>query len=163
MDSREAVRIGLDMSQMVALAYVDDMTDDELMKRPDPGCNHIKWQFGHVISSDRQMIEAVAPGSMPALPDGFADRYSKETATSDDPTAFDSKEELLSAYHEQRAGALAALDGLTDEDLSRAAPEEMQAYAPTVGAAFSMLGSHLMMHAGQWAVVRRQLGRPPLF
>jgi hypothetical protein len=28
---------------------------------------------------------------------------------------------------------------------------------------FSMQGSHWMMHAGQWAVLRRKLGRPPLF
>ena len=38
------------------------------------------------------MQEGVAPGSMPPLPGGFADRYTKETAASDDPAAFDSAE-----------------------------------------------------------------------
>jgi hypothetical protein len=32
-----------------------------------------------------------------------------------------------------------------------------------VGALFSVEGSHWLMHAGQWAVIRRQLGRKPLF
>jgi hypothetical protein len=32
-----------------------------------------------------------------------------------------------------------------------------------VGDVFSMQGGHLLMHAGQWAVVRRKLGRKPLF
>ena len=27
----------------------------------------------------------------------------------------------------------------------------------------ALAGTHWLMHAGQWAVVRRQLGRPPLF
>jgi uncharacterized protein (DUF1330 family) len=51
------------------------------------------------------------------------------------------------------------LAGLSEEQLAGSAPESMQAYAPTVAAAFSMLGSHWLMHAGQWVIVRRELGR----
>ena len=109
------------------------------------------------------MISGVLPGAMPDLPDGFRDQYGKETTSSDDPSAFHSKEELLSLYREQRAAAEAALEKLSDDELSQPGPPEMQAYAPTVGAAFDLLGGHWMMHAGQWAVIRRQLGRPPLF
>ena len=29
---------------------VDSTTDAEMMKRPCEGCNHIKWQVGHLIS-----------------------------------------------------------------------------------------------------------------
>jgi hypothetical protein len=41
--------------------------------------------------------------------------------------------------------------------------ESMQGYAPTVAAVYDMQGSHYLMHAGQWVVVRRQLGKPPLY
>ncbi len=163
MDAKTALKSGIDTGNMVSMAYLDDLTDEEMMKRPHPGCNHIKWQVGHLIASEHQMIEGVAPGSMPPLPEGFVEKYSKETATSDDPSAFDSKDELLRVYQEQRAGTLAALAATDDAALSGAAPESMQAYAPTVGSAFSMQGGHWLMHAGQWAVLRRQLGRPPLF
>ena len=100
---------------------------------------------------------------MPALPDGFVEKYTKETAASDDATAFCTKAELLAAAAEQWAAALAALAEMSDDDLDAATPEPVNAYAPTAGAVFSMLGSHWMMHSGQWVVVRRQLGRPPLF
>ncbi|MHC4877508.1 MAG: DinB family protein, partial [Planctomycetota bacterium] len=103
MNSRDAIKAGLDMGNLVGMAYLEDMTDDELMQRPVPGCNHIKWQIGHLIASENQINEGVAPGSMPALPEGFAERYTKETSTSDDPAAFDSKETLLGLYQEQRA------------------------------------------------------------
>jgi hypothetical protein len=157
MNAREAIRVGIDMGQLVALAYLEDLTDKELLHRPDPKCNHINWQVGHLISSEHQMIEAVAPNSMPALPADFAEKYA------DDGSQFCCKEELLAAFHQQRAATLAVLEKCQDADLDKPSPESMQAYAPNVGAAFSMQGSHWLMHVGQWAVIRRQLGRPPLF
>jgi len=163
MNARDAIKLSIDSGKMITLAYLDDLSDDDLLQRPHPDCNHIKWQAGHLIASEHQMIETACPGSMSALPDGFAERYTKETAPSDDPAAFDSKDDLLRLFEEQRSGTLQALSGLSDNDLDKPAPEEMQAYAPTVGDVFSLQGGHWMMHAGQWAVIRRQLGRPPLF
>ncbi len=163
MDAKTAIKTNINMGSMVSTSYLDDLTDDEMMRRPHAECNHLKWQVGHLIASEHQMINGVVPGAMPALPAGFVERYSKETASSDDPAAFDSKEELMRVYAEQRAGTLAALEAIDNAALEGASPESMQAYAPTVESAFSMQGAHWLMHAGQWAVVRRQLGRPPLF
>ena len=163
MKATDALKLGIDMGKMIATSYLEDMTDDELMKRPCDGGNHIKWQLGHLISSEHQMIEAIAPGTSPSLPEGFAEKYKKETASSDDPGDFHSKEELMSLFEGQRAATLTALENSTDEDLAKPGPEAMQAFAPTVAAIFSMQGSHWEMHAGQWAIIRRQLGRPPLF
>lgn len=163
MNSRDAIKLSISMGDMISMAYLQDLTDEQMMQRPHPECNHLKWQIGHLIASERMMIEGVVPGSQAALPDGFAERYGKETAKSDDASAFDSKEDLLRLYQAQRAGTLAALDKLSDEELDKPSPEAMQGYAPNVAAAFSMQGSHWIMHAGQWAVLRRQLGKPPLF
>lgn len=163
MNSRDAIQLAINMGDMISMGYLQDLSDEQMMQRPHPECNHLKWQVGHLIASENMMIDGVAPGSMPALPDGFAERYNKETAKSDDASVFDTKEELLRVYREQRAGTLAALSKLSDEDLDKPSPESMQGYAPNVAAAFSMQGSHWLMHAGQWAVVRRQLGKPPLF
>ncbi|MDA0283087.1 MAG: DinB family protein [Planctomycetota bacterium] len=163
MNARDAIKLSIDGGKMITAGYLGDLSDQDMLQRPHPECNHIKWQVGHLISAEHQMISGVCPGSMPELPDGFADRYTKETSASDDATAFDSKEDLLRLFEEQRAGTLQALAGLSDDDLDARAPEEMQAYAPTVGDVFSLQGGHWVMHAGQWAVIRRQLGRPPLF
>ncbi len=163
MDSRQAIKMAIDSGNMITMAYLDDLTDEQMMHRPHEQCNHIKWQLGHLIASENQMVEGVVPGSMPALPEGFADKYTKDTAKSDDASAFDSKEEFMRVYQEQRAATLAALEKQSDEDLDKASPESMQAFAPTTAAVFNLLGGHLLMHAGQWAVIRRQLGKPPLF
>lgn len=160
MTPQTALQIGIDMGKFIGLAYVADLSDDDLMRRPCDGANHIKWQLGHLIVAEHGMINQVAPGSMPALPTGFAERYTKETAGSNDPAAFDSKAELLRVFEEQRAATLAALAATSAADLDKETGVE---YAQTVGAMYELQGSHWLMHAGQWAVIRRQLGRPPLF
>ena len=160
MNVKEALKLSIDMGRMVSMGYVDDLSDEELMRRPHPECNHIKWQLGHLISSEHMMMEQVASGSMPPLPDGFPERYTKETAASDDPSVFDTKADLLKTFEAQRAGTLAALEKTDEADFSRETGVE---YAPTVGAMFELQGSHWLMHAGQWAVIRRMLGRAPLF
>jgi len=160
MNAKDAIKIGIDMGKFISLGYLEDLTDQELLHRPAKGANHINWQLGHLIASERDMTEKVAPGSMPPLPARFLEIYTKDSAASDDPTKFLKKAELLKAFEEQRAASLKALDKLSDADLDKPTGVE---YAPTVGAMFSMHGTHWVMHAGQWAVVRRQLGRKPLF
>ena len=39
----------------------------------------------------------------------------------------------------------------------------MAKFAPTVGAMLLLNANHTMMHAGQFTVVRRKLGKPVLF
>jgi uncharacterized damage-inducible protein DinB len=163
MNSRDAIKVGLDMAEFISLGYLEDLSEAELLHRPCAGANHINWQLGHIIVSENEIMNSAVPGSMPALPAGLAGKYTKETATIDDPTKLSTKAELLKVYRDQRAATLAALNQLTDQDLDKESPENIRAYAPTVAAAVSMQGSHWLMHAGQWAVVRRQLGRPPLF
>ncbi len=163
MDSKDAIKMGIEMGQMICTAYLDDLTDEQLMMRPHPDCNHINWQFGHLISSEHQMVEAVMPGSMPALPDGFAEKYTRETASSETLSDFADKATLMEAFKAQREATLVALDKIEESRLTDPAPEPMNNYLPNVAAIFGMQSSHWLMHCGQWVVVRRNLGKPALF
>jgi hypothetical protein len=163
MNARQALKESMATPEMVCNGYLADLTDEELFVRPVEGANHIAWQLGHLINGEHNMIESVCPGSMPAVPDGFAEKHTKETASNDDPGAFCSKDEYLKLAGEQRAATKAALEKLSDEDLDKPSPEAMQQVAANVGGMFSMQPTHWLMHAGQWAVLRRKLGRAPLF
>ena len=160
MNTREAIQLSIDMGKMISTGYLGDLTDAEMMKRPCVGCNHINWQVGHLIASEHNMIEGLAPGSMPKLPAGFAEKYAKETATSDKPSDFLTKSELMATFEAVRAGTISALSKMSDSDFDKPTGVE---YAATAGAMFELQGSHWLMHAGQWAVVRRQCGRAPMF
>ena len=159
MNSRQAISANLDMSDMVCTSYLNDLSDEEMMIRPHAQCNHIKWQLGHLIAAENQMVNGCLPGSMPELPDGFADKYTKETCSSDDAASFHGKEEFFETYKVQRAATKAALENLSDDDLDKPSPESMRAYAPTVGHVLNLVASHWMMHSGQWVIVRRETGK----
>ena len=163
MSIAEHIKAELQFPGSVAKGYVQDLTDDELLIRPHEKANHIAWQLGHLIVAEHNLNNMVCPDSMPALPDGFADKHVKEAATSDDKSGFCTKDEYLAAMDEQRAGTLALLDKLTDEELQQPAPEKIQQLGGTVGAVIAAQSAHWMMHAGQWVIVRRQLGKEAMF
>ncbi len=163
MNAHAAIKAASVVPDFLWKAYIEDLSDDDLLVRPVEGTNHIKWQLGHLIASQVGLVESVCPGKMPALPEGFAAKYDKATAQSDDPEAFDSKAELIRLAEEQLAATTAALDSLSDEDLEKPIPERYQMFGPTVAHLFAGLPAHWTMHTGQWAIIRRKLGKPPLF
>ena len=65
---------------------------------------------------------------------------------------------------QMKAASLAAVDATPEADLDKPGPEMIcREYAPTVAAMLMVLGTHWLMHAGQFVPIRRKLGKPPLF
>ncbi len=81
MNAKDAIRSSANLSTMVLKTYISDLDDADLMRRPGEGCNHLAWQLGHLISSEVQLLDRVAPGQGTELPDGFAVRTRKRRAT----------------------------------------------------------------------------------
>jgi hypothetical protein len=113
-------------------------------------------------SSDSRTRAKVAPGQGIELPDGFADAHSKEECNNDDPEGFHEKEAYIELFDKVRAASLAALDAYAESDLDNPAPEDFRTFCPTTGDMFTLIATHPMMHAGQFVIVRRQLGKPIL-
>ena len=162
MNTKDAIRSSANLSNMVIKTYISDMEDADLMRRPGEGCNHLAWQLGHLISSECQLLNMVTPGSAIDLPDGFADAHSKEQCTNDDPASYRDKSTYIELFDRVRAASQAALDACDDSDLDNPAPENFRDFCPTVGDMFTLIATHPLMHAGQFVVVRRQLGKPIL-
>lgn len=162
MTSKDAIRQVIDFSFMVTEQYVNDLSDADLLVRPVPGANHIAWQLGHLIGSSHQMIAALGgPGI--SLPSGFIEAHGSEAATSDDPRKFSTRSEYTQLMQACKAASLAQVGATPESSLEQPGPESMRAYAPTVASVLTLLGTHWLMHAGQFVPVRRKLGKPPLF
>ena len=141
---------------------LNDFSDADMLQRPCPGANHAAWQLGHLTNSEANTIRAVNPSAAVALPEGWAEKFKKSTASIDDPKAFPSKVELLATFSKVRAGTIAWAKSLKPADFDQPAPERMRAFAPTIGALVGIIPMHLMMHMGQFQVIRRKLGKPVL-
>jgi hypothetical protein len=160
MNVNEAIAATLDTSSMVLTSYVQDLSDTELLTRPGEGCNHLAWQLGHLISSEAMLLEMVAPGAAPPLPEGFAEKHSKAQAGDNNPANFCTKQEYLELLDEVHGASKAALANATESDLDQPGPESFRQMCPTVGHVWVLLATHGMMHAGQCVPVRRKLGKP---
>jgi hypothetical protein len=160
MNAKDVIRFSFGMSDRIVNSYLGDLSDADLLLRPVEGPNHIAWQLGHLIDSERGMLEAIKPGSSPALPAGFSEAHNRDATTSDDPNQFASKQQYLELYQAQRAATLKVLEELTDADLDAPAPERLRKMIPTVGATFGLMGQHVLMHVGQFVSVRKKLKKP---
>ena len=160
MHAKDAIRQTLDMSERIVNAYVGDLDDSDLLVRPVEGMNHIAWQLGHLIHTERTLVEGIKPGSSPPMPEGFEGNHSRENSTSDDPNQFLTKDAYLELMNAQRVATKDVLDSLPDEDLDAPSPERFRKMVPTVGAACMLAGTHYIMHVGQFVAVRRKRGKP---
>jgi uncharacterized damage-inducible protein DinB len=162
MDVKQTIRMNLTHSDVIAQTYLKDLSDADLLSRPCDKANHIAWQLGHLIASEAYFCERVKSGSSAPLPAGFAERHKTPAAASDDPRDFLSRDEYLKLMQQARAATLNLLEGMSAADLDRPV-EKLPPFLKTAGEALLFIGTHWTMHAGQWAVTRRALGKPPLF
>src|SRR5260370_477298 len=118
MNGKDAIKTSLTSTQSMLGSYLSDLSDADLVTRPVPGANHIAWQLGHLINSERSMTVAQIPGAVyPELPAGWANQHGKETCAIDLPKGFASKAEYLSLFNKVREATLANLAKLSDADL----------------------------------------------
>jgi hypothetical protein len=151
----------LGTSRFVMSTYLSDMSDADILVRPVAGAHHAAWQIGHLIVSERRMIEGISPQSCPALPTGFEAGHAKESEGREGALFLPIKEyqDLMTA---QRRATIEVAKGVREPQLMEPAPEFMRSYAPFVRSVFLSIGGHELMHAGQIAVIRRALGKPVL-
>lgn len=164
MNAKDVLRHSLTSTRNILEQYVSDLSDADLLVRPVPGANHIAWQLGHLIAAEVGMMTAQFPqGDFPELPAGFKEAHDKSTASSDSAKGFLAKDQYLNLFRKVRKATLTAVDKLSEADLDKPTVGNMKSYAPNLGEILVLQANHVMMHAGQFTVVRRKLGKPVLF
>lgn len=162
MQTKDAILATYGMAEMVMDRYLDGLSDADLLVRPVEGQNHIAWQLGHLLVSERGMLDGVKPGSSPPLPAGFEEAHGRDdTATgSDDSGRFLTKEKYLALIKAQREATKAVIQGISEAELDAPSPEKLRQMTPNAGGVLNLLGNHIMMHVGQFVSVRRKLKKP---
>lgn len=163
MHAKQVIREALDQAKTTSEMLLNGLSNAEMLTRAVPGMNHPAWQLGHLVASEKWMVEQIKPNSMPPLPPGFRDRYDPKNSQSDESTGWLDKETLLDLAAQQRAGTLKVLDELPDAELEKPGPEMLRGIAPTNSALLLLVAAHWSNHSGQWTAVRRLLGKPIAF
>jgi len=164
MNGRDVIRASLASTRHLLPMYLADLSDADLFVRPVPGANHIALQLGHLISSEVGMVRQQLPAALyPELPAGFSEAHDLKNAGKDGPAGFLKKADYLGLFDRVRAATIENAAALSDADLDKPTVGQMAPFAPKLGDYLLLLGNHTLMHAGQFSVVRRKLGKPILF
>ena len=73
------------------------------------------------------------------------------------------KAEYLEMFNNVRGTTISLVEKMSDADFDKPTTGGMAKWAPTVGALILLNANHVLMHAGQFTVVRRALNKPVLF
>ncbi len=163
MNGIQLMAMSMKASEGLLQMLVGDFSDSELFVRPTPGANHVAWQIGNIILGDPFLVKSVVPNAVyPEFPAGFADLHGKKGATLDQDAGFLTKAGYLKLLGEVRAASVLAIAQMTDADLDKPSPEGMSFAGPTIASVLNFVAVHTIMHAGQFSVIRRVLGKPVL-
>ena len=159
MTGKDALKNLLESTLGMTTMLVADLSDDELQKPPVPGANNIAWQLGHLIAAETQ-IGGMLGIAYPELPATVAGLGKTETTKTRADGGKLSKADYIALLTKVRQATIAGLAKLSDADLDKPNDGPMKQMAPTMGTIFVLVGNHTMMHAGQFSVLRRALGKP---
>jgi uncharacterized damage-inducible protein DinB len=151
----------LNIRQMSERLLADFKTPQEWTYQAHPACNHALWFAGHMATSDDFFLSLVAPDQVRHLPD-FQTKFGMGSQPTNDPAAYPTAESVQAVMHERRESLLAALDRMTEDDLSKKTPDGAPEFLPDVASVFELAVWHEGQHRGQLSVARRALGHKPL-
>ncbi len=161
MNGTEAIKSQLTSTQHILAMLIEDLSDADVLVRPVDKANTIAWQIGHLILSEQGLVKGNLSGAQyPELPAGFAEQHAMEKTAADPSKGFGTKAQYVELFNKTRAATIAAVEKMSDADLDKPSSGNMAKWAPTLGHLLGLVANHTLMHAGQFSVTRRKLGKP---
>lgn len=160
MQSKELLKMTLEMSRGMVLQLIEDMKDAPLtFPTPNGGC-HPLWVLGNVTLSEAVFVREWMLGESNPLAE-WKDIFGSGTEPVADAAKYPPFNEVMAKSHEVRGETMELLDSFSEQDLDKTsnAPAQRQATFGTYRQCFLMVALHWMMHRGQVADARRAAGR----
>jgi hypothetical protein len=156
----DAIVHSITITKRMGRRFIEDLTPPEYLHRCVPNGNCTAWLLGHLAISNRRAATMLGATDLPALPDGFEKRFSRDESAPA-ATDFGDVSQLLPIFEQ-------TCDLLIDT-VQRATPERLNAPLDKPSPMFKNAGEmaafislHSAVHVGQITMIRRSLGRPPI-
>ncbi len=151
----------LSVSQALLNRYTADLTPEEYLHRPVKDANCVAWLIGHLILSERGVMQKLEIEGAPTLPEGFEKRFSRDEGVPQAET-FGDVTTLMPLFNLHRELVIDAVKRAAPDLLDRPLDQPRPPIFSTVGEMVNFYGAHVTLHTGQITLIRRSLGRPPL-
>jgi hypothetical protein len=148
-----------EMTEKMLAAF---QTPEDWCRQAVPGTNHALWFAGHMAMTDNFFLGMIAPGQEKQY-EGWDKYFGMGSKPTNDPDDYPPVAEVLDTMRERRTALLKALKGRSDAELAGPPAGGANDFIPDLAAVYEVTNWHEALHLGQVTVVRRALGRKPLF
>jgi hypothetical protein len=158
---KEAIAYSLRTSKALFHRYLDDLKPQEFEHQPCPGGNSAAWVAGHLIRTDRRSLSWLGATDLPAVPDGFEERFIPTRAAAAEQKGYGDPKELMVLFDAHRDRLIDAVLAADESKFAEPAPMQSPLFTDR-GEALLFMALHTAMHLGQVSIIRRSLGYPPV-
>ena len=168
MDVKTTLREQMQAMHGTLEAAVADCNPEAVARKlPGSTINSIGAIYAHTIFSEDGILNSMIRGQAPVyMKDGWAPKIGIEMPQGGMEPDWYIKMDLP-LFREYAAAVYKTTDeylsSATDADLDKPNTGSMAKHAPNVASVFLLVCNHDLMHAGQFTVVRRKLGKPVIF
>lgn len=146
--------------------FLDQTPIEEWFRQPPGGVTHIAWQVGHLAMAEYRMsldrIRGTLAQDAELISEEFLRLFRRESVPNPDPGTYPDPAQIRAVYDRVHEQALRELQHLDDSELDM----PVVVAHPRVKTklwALVWCAQHEAVHTGQIALLRRQLGHPPLW
>ncbi len=138
---------------------LEDLTDDEFFRQPGIHLQSAAWIIGHLTWAEWGLI-AMRGHGQPAMGEPYHGMFGRGS-TPGDGKGYPSRAELMSERERIHRESLPLLRALTGDRLSEPIHGDPHPMMKTKADILTMVAMHEAFHAGQLALLRRLMGKPP--
>jgi uncharacterized damage-inducible protein DinB len=164
-------RLALAVEQItIARKYTAELLDAidpaDWFRQPTEGVTHVAWQVGHLAFAEYRLLLDRVRGPRPEdeqlIPEAFLAHFGRDSVPNPDPARNPAPGEIRAVFERVHDQALRELQNLPEAELDATALKPHRLFTTKAGALF-WCARHEMLHAGQIGLLRRLLGRAPLW
>jgi hypothetical protein len=145
--------------------FLAGLSDDEWFWCPSELTTHLAWQVGHLAVAQYNLclrrIRGRTEADQTLIPDSFIECFKLGSTPAADPAKNSPLAEIQRVFGAVHQQALAELAGRTDAQLDVPVEQPHPVFKTKLGAV-EWSSQHELVHAGQIALLRRLMGKPPL-
>jgi hypothetical protein len=133
-----------------------------------PGCpSHVAWQVGHLAFAEARLVVERVGGRTEigggVLPAGYATLFGRGSVPERDPAKHPSLSELRRTFDRIHEATLQTLRDTADSDLETLVQGSPHRFCRTKGDYARWVSHHEFQHSGQIGLIRRMLGKDPVW
>lgn len=159
MTIRENLLYMMRINKQALWRLIDDISEEESMRRLDGRLNHIRWQTGHILYTNSIALSLL--GDETEYFNNLKETFGGGSIISIEPSDYPPMSELRKRLYELYDKLIGAVESAADDDFARETGEGKEREPVWQTLAFFCM--HDFYHAGQITQLRRMMGREKPF